>query len=828
METTIQGSTATGEARVNVRASASPEEHRIIEQPSSSFVGAEDSFCWNDDARERRNARVARNSKNHSKSARTLRSPILRRSKDVGASDMQELDADAKKLSDPELLQLYATTIRLCAENRVNAVNSWQLNLIDYIAAMAFSRESGDHSERKRVNRQSGTDALTREALGTNFALAGSTIDAGVKIYSYRVDSVHNNAYRVLSGLSQQPASDVDDDDQSNSGSPNEAVAGHESSEASPEGHPSDRRKRIKHGWGEATLETNPDHITLKNLEEECTIDPLFVKLSELFDQHGSQELLLRVLDVFADGSVALDADEMADAIGSGASLSEFTADATLQVPAELFPLPLLNWIEKSQALLCPNFTKLLRQLEGEAAEALRAACPQAVATEPSLVMRDLSSAAVHPHLSDHHDALQSPRDYGSGFDDMELFSAPWLPNQAGQATSMNGLLGGCCDLPAPGLGNRPALPDEDGAEDSDSDGDDAAQSLATGVHSAEDGSSYQSSSVHSLSTNERFLGIDASNLDAFQMYVAYQQGSQPTKSLLSAIPRDLFSSWAGPEHWRPPHLSQALGSHVLAATPKRPRRKTAQPIDFRKPVVDADMADKFQTSRRKAATQLSAAVLERHCSQRTTLPLDHQYTADALVRLFLLPNCLVLGTNGAETLTSFNRSPNATLKTLETDLDWRAFQDEHFCAPLAFSAGVDTSETDLEVPFASLALSSDPDVLGDPAAIPLVDAPPTVEQLQLAYATRAKRVDIHLLKTQLWDAIESQPAETTLTRLLSTALPQLAPGLRAELSLSYVFIALLHLANERALILESTFPAMDDLVIRWPSENTPALQSNR
>ena len=36
---------------------------------------------------------------------------------------------------------------------------------------------------------------------GTNFQVASCTLDAGVKIYAYRVDSVHSEAYKVLGSL---------------------------------------------------------------------------------------------------------------------------------------------------------------------------------------------------------------------------------------------------------------------------------------------------------------------------------------------------------------------------------------------------------------------------------------------------------------------------------------------------------------------------------------------------------------------------------------------------------------------------------------------------
>ena len=45
------------------------------------------------------------------------------------------------------------------------------------------------------------------ESQQTNFQHASVTLEAGVKIYSVRVDNVHQDAYKALSGLSRAAAS---------------------------------------------------------------------------------------------------------------------------------------------------------------------------------------------------------------------------------------------------------------------------------------------------------------------------------------------------------------------------------------------------------------------------------------------------------------------------------------------------------------------------------------------------------------------------------------------------------------------------------------------
>ena len=82
-----------------------------------------------------------------------------------------------------QVAELYKNCIKLASENKISTRNTWSLNLIDHISDLVKpSYEEG---------RQ------------TNFQRASCTLDAGVKIYAYRVDSVHSDVYKVMSGLSR-------------------------------------------------------------------------------------------------------------------------------------------------------------------------------------------------------------------------------------------------------------------------------------------------------------------------------------------------------------------------------------------------------------------------------------------------------------------------------------------------------------------------------------------------------------------------------------------------------------------------------------------------
>ena len=83
------------------------------------------------------------------------------------------------RLDGERLQSLYGDCIKLANENKITQKNAWTMNLLDHIRGL-----TGSGSE-------------------TDFVTAGCTLDAAGKIYSCRVDSVHNETFRVCTGLSR-------------------------------------------------------------------------------------------------------------------------------------------------------------------------------------------------------------------------------------------------------------------------------------------------------------------------------------------------------------------------------------------------------------------------------------------------------------------------------------------------------------------------------------------------------------------------------------------------------------------------------------------------
>lgn len=136
----------------------------LIQSPMSSFF-----LGSNDDKLERAQARAAR-------------AAAIRRKSLAFAHAPPPKDVDPC-LGKEQILELFRNCIKLASENKINQKNTWELGLIDHLCEIIKVEEEND--------------------VETNFQKASCTLEAGVKIYSLRVDSTHSEAYKVLGGINR-------------------------------------------------------------------------------------------------------------------------------------------------------------------------------------------------------------------------------------------------------------------------------------------------------------------------------------------------------------------------------------------------------------------------------------------------------------------------------------------------------------------------------------------------------------------------------------------------------------------------------------------------
>lgn len=152
--------------------------------------------------------------------------------------------------SGAQLADHYNNCMKLSAENKINVKNAFQLRLIDFMADMIQKKKSELD----------------------NFQAASCALDASTKIYSYRVDSVHNETIKLASGVTSR-----NEDRNKRTGEENEAD------------HEEEGGKKLKKKRRRAnTVEKNLNNINCAKFDLEFDIDPLFKKVgSILFPKAG-------------------------------------------------------------------------------------------------------------------------------------------------------------------------------------------------------------------------------------------------------------------------------------------------------------------------------------------------------------------------------------------------------------------------------------------------------------------------------------------------------------------------------------------------------------
>mmetsp|Transcript_43027 Transcript_43027/g.104050 ORF Transcript_43027/g.104050 Transcript_43027/m.104050 type:complete len:929 (+) Transcript_43027:106-2892(+) len=246
-----------------------------------------------------------------------------------GTGGMIDGEADDILNSTQNINSVYKQAIRMNAENKINASNSWNLSLIDHLDRVTMSSKGGSSASSSAAGFSSRTmdDSLVVD--GVNFTKASCTLDASVKIYSYRVDDVHLTSYKVLANLNRtdhkqsNKANDRNNNSSNNNGQDVNGDGGEEDDHESSRGS----NGRSKNS-ATCTLERNLANINLHKLDAAFDIDPLFHQVSKKFDEGGAKGLLLANLGVDINGGARIIFDSTLDENkSSDSSTSSATAE---------------------------------------------------------------------------------------------------------------------------------------------------------------------------------------------------------------------------------------------------------------------------------------------------------------------------------------------------------------------------------------------------------------------------------------------------------------------------------------------------------------------
>lgn len=328
------------------------------------------------------------------------------------------------------------------------------------------------------------------------------------------------------------------------------------------------------------------------------------------------------------------------------------------------------------------------------------------------------------------------------------------------------------------------------GADDLDDDDDDDDGAVETHV-----GSDYDS--IQDSAT------VSTSAAEPLDFPMEFMQSANAGTSLLAHLDQAIFGcNWSGPG-----------GAFKSNKSQKSEARKEKQPkekflLDFSTLVSETALAggDANETY------TLSQGAIQNASEASTTMPEDHHYQLRDLLVLFSKP--LVAPRSGRASQDVVDSTSDAGWYDYGNDND-----AENFCPDMRGDDYGDDDDDDDDLDTDGPGESSMLDT-----ELSMVGAPQLVGKVQINYARAAKKVDVQVLKESIWNAIDddgsdvtafktskgkhsgapAQPSKTfqSVVSGVSSFVPATKREMMKDVSVPFCFICLLHLANEKNLVL--------------------------
>ncbi|MCJ1436056.1 hypothetical protein MMC27_005434 [Xylographa pallens] len=725
------------------------------------------------------------------------------------------------------ILANFEEWMKMATDNKINAANSWSFALIDYFHDMSLLKE-GD---------------------GVNFQKASCTLDGCVKIYTSRVDSVATETGKLLSGLAdsgnKKEKHDVEDNPDAEEDQEEEAEDGVKR-----------RAKKRTQRSSEATLAPSSASLQLKRFELEFAVDPLFKKASADFDEGGAKGLLLNHLAIDVQGRVVFDSsDEVETATYEGGDIQRTTGlttdegysklgddleesichlKALIEPDIEETDLPTLK------AMFFPDLATLADQDICPSLRNFDLGDPAGSLDIPSLKAPDECRVdmADSPRNIGDHSGIMLDDDNSAGFDEDD------------------GLLGGFAMPADTGFGEGGEVWARDAA-------------LETQI------SLHKHSSPHLITESDTpDNGLENEQFKAesgrYRVTLQHKSYGDPHENILSYFDNVLKNHWAGPEHWRIKRMKDLKESSQLA--PSKRREKEPFEVSFAAP-LDSTLAELIYTPAVSNST-ICLPKTQWMSKTRHLLPDDKHFHSRQLLQLFLKPKAFV---GHKRAFASFHKYQNGDelihVQPEEVDeafwayrdgagdretarddhaqrnYDADFFQDDGLTLPNVPQDEVDEDFADARESFSpnhhdTMSEGSGPaleEVLAIGASSQegafgsqLVTQNKRIRPEYVQFARVAKKVDVRKLKEEMWRGIgfeegpskragsNSTPLAPTIEHEISLKFTSVMNSLQtvypkqvmADISTSYCFICLLHLANEKGLTLGNE-QGLEDLSIK-------------
>ncbi|CAD6504034.1 BgTH12-05771 [Blumeria graminis f. sp. triticale] len=692
------------------------------------------------------------------------------------------------------ILANFEEWMKMATDNKINATNSWNFALIDYFHDLSLLKE-GD---------------------GVNFQKASCTLDGCVKIYTSRVDSVATETGKLLSGLA----------DSSKLKKKNiESLDGEESNDdiEDDDGGARKRSKKRAQRSSDVTLATSFASLQLVKVELEFSVDPLFKKASADFDEGGAKGLLLNHLSIDGKGRVVFDSSDDAEDITSASSANDTGSNG-----------PDVN--EESQ---CHSISKTLccdGKSEGDDDIDILSLGARFFPNLKTLDDQDICPSLKNYLLSDFSSLMNIPN-----------LKAPedWRQDKDSLATNE-------------GTNNQSDLIDENQNKVSDDDDDDGliqGVDVMNSIGFGEGGEAWARDTFISTSGGDH----EADDRDdaVIENYPSLKDQSRNMRQhdyheIFNYFDGALHKSWAGPEHWRIRKIKDNMKPTTVRA------RKEKEPflIEF-STLVNGKIDDALYVQA-SSTSAISLPKKEWKSKSKNLLPDDKHFNSKQLLRLFLKPNAHIrLGGKGFhcnQAVGAFRAPEDGSSignmdeafwaqknEAVEDDSTTRGNYDAEFFQDDGLSSPVQMDDTDfanitenlssetgkvidrvegersdnLSGALASAGTAGENEAFSNQIVVQSRRSRPEYVQ----FARVAKKVDVRRLKEELWKGIGYDNAENKLkptveddqnggmqslkfTTIINNLHKVYPKQIMNDISTSYCFICLLHLANEKGLII--------------------------
>ncbi|KAI0013356.1 barren [Xylariaceae sp. FL0662B] len=722
------------------------------------------------------------------------------------------------------ILANFEEWMKMATDNKINANNSWNFALIDYFHDMSLLKD-GD---------------------GVNFQRASCTLDGCVKIYTSRVDSVATETGKLLSGLADSNSKKKDKE--------GEGEGEESDEEVDEDGNVVKKKSKKRQRSSEATLAPSFASLQLKKFELEFAVDPLFKKASADFDEGGAKGLLLNHLMIDGQGRIVFDSSDDANDVSAKGIKPRRREDAIAEEEeeepeedhettiTEQQPAPEEDEdVEIDIAALGAKFFPDLSLLDEQDI------CP-------SLKTFDLgnpSGSLDIPFLRASEEENEDEDEEGPG----------GVGNKSGMFIDE--------DNPA-GFDDMTAIGGFDVAEVAFGEGGEAwAREAALEPQMRP----YNVGLDDGMDGADGADGIDEDNGDYVVSMNRAKNGDQMHEDILGYFDHALQKNWAGPEHWR---IRKIKDANKPETTTRQRKEKEPFEIDFASP-LSPKLAETIFTQA-SSNSAISLPKKDWKSKTRNLLPDDKHFNSKDLLSLFLKPKARLSRRNRFGNKTGLfgnggmqdNVAPgemdeafwaqkeplqNTEEETVlpKGDYDANFFDDE---MPLP-GGGMLDDDDDLEFadardhfsPGADVPVTEDIGITGmlgngmttGGFGTQLVTSTRRLRPEYVQYARVAKKVDVRRLKEELWKGmgfpedsedpersrLPTPPKDVTAEKSSREATPTLkftevmndlqsvySKSVMDDISTSFCFICLLHLANEKGLVIDNT-PELLELDIR-------------